>query len=164
VKELVAGIDYEANFTDMNAWYVRGELEYDPIEALELRTTAAVGYARYLIKEEDSLLRARVGLLYRHESYETGLTETKPGIDFGLTHMTHLWDWGKLSTDITFTPSIEDFADYRIFQESKIGIPLNGSKSWSLQMGVSNEYNSLPIGNRDELDTTYFLRLALDWK
>ena len=163
VKEVVGGIDYEANFTEMNAWYVRGEMEYDEIEGLDLRSTAAVGFARYAFKEDDHMLRGRLGFLYRHESYNTGMTETKPGIDVGLSYMNHLWDWGKLTTDATFTPSIEDFSDYRAYQETKISIPLERSEFWVMQLGFSNEYNSLPIAGRKELDTTYFLRLTLNW-
>jgi hypothetical protein len=164
VKEIIGGIDYEANFTDLSAWYVRGELEYDEIEGLDLRSTAAFGLARYLMREDDTTLRLRAGFNYRHESYANGTTDSKPGVDFGLAYRNDLWDWGKWSTDFTLTPSFEDFSDYRAYQESKLILPLGGSKAWSLQLGLSHEYNSITVAGRDKLDTMYFLRLGLNWE
>ncbi len=161
--ELIGGIDFERRLADRHLWYARIELENDYIEELDLRTTAGLGYGYYFHNEPRHVLRARVGLMYRHESYSNGYSDSTAGIDFGLHNMHKFDDWGKLITDITYTPSIEDFSDYRFYHESAFEVPLAGSDVWNLQLGVTNDYNSEPVEGNERLDTTYFSRLVLKW-
>ena len=159
--DLAGGIDYENRFSGRHHWYTRLELAQDRIQELQLRTTAAVGYGYYFLKGERHRLRGRVGVLYRHESYETGDPNSTPGLDVGLHHMLMVSDWGKLETDISYAPSFENLADYRVYHESALDVPLGRSDMWKLRLGVANDYTSMTVADVENLDTTYFARLVL---
>ena len=163
-KELQGGIDYERIFAKRHAWYARVFLEYDEFELLDLRTTAAAGYGYYFLRREDHVLRGRIGALVRHESYADGTDDQTVGIDLGLHHLLRLTEWSKLVTDVTCTPSIEDFEDYRVNHETSLEVPLGMSDLWKLRLGVSNDYNSRTTGGTEHLDSAYFARLVLGWE
>jgi putative salt-induced outer membrane protein YdiY len=162
-KEIVGGTDFERRIQKVHSWYVRNEFEYDEIEQLDLRTTVAGGYGYYFLNREDHELRGRLGLLYRHESYKVRDDNSTMGLDLGLHHMVKLQDWGRMVNDLTFTPSIEDFSNYRIYHESMLELPLQSSRM-KLQLGVSNEYNAPTGDDIKNLDTYYFARLVLSWE
>jgi putative salt-induced outer membrane protein YdiY len=158
--EYIGGIDYEYFLEKKHSWYARTELEYDDIEALDLRATGAFGYGYYLIRRDDRELRFRLGAQVRHTAYQTGANETEPGLDLGLNHMIKLGDWGTLNSGITYTPSFADFGDYIIDHETTLSLPFADSP-FSIDMGMSNQYNSLPPVSKERLDTDYFIRLVL---
>ncbi len=160
---ITGGIDYETDFAERHSWYARTELERDDIKDLDLRSTAALGYGYYFIKKTDHRLRGRTGIMFRHESYDNGDSESTLGPDLGIYHM-YGWDeWWKLITDVTFTPSFEDIHDYRVYHESAFEIPLADSENWKLQLGIDNDYDSTPAEGKKRLDTTYFSRLVYQW-
>jgi putative salt-induced outer membrane protein YdiY len=158
--EYVGGIDYEYFLEEKHSWYARTELEYDDIEALDLRATGAFGYGYYFIRRDDHELRFRLGAQVRHTAYQTGANETEPGLDLGLNHMVKLGDWGTLTTGVTYTPSFDDFADYILDHETTLSLPFSDSP-FSMDLGISNQYNSRPSANKERLDTDYFIRLVL---
>ena len=102
--------------------------------------------------------------MYRHESYSMVDSEATAGLDFGLYHLYKFDDWGKLVTEITYSPSLEDFGDYRAFHESAFEIPLARSDIWKLQLGFANEYNSNPVPGNERMDTTYFSRIVFKYE
>ncbi len=161
--EITGGIDFETSLSKRLYWYGRLELERDDIESLELRTTAAAGNAYYFQKEPDHILRTRVGLSYVHESFVNSDSDTTIGIDFGFQYMNQPAEWGRLLTDITFTPSVEDLSDYLAYHETAFEMPLLKSDTWKLQLGVANKYTSQPVEENEKLDTVYFSRLIFRW-
>lgn len=161
--EIIGGIDFERIFAEFHSWYSRIELERDDIENIDLRTTAAAGYGYYFLKQPDHELRTRFGLSYRHDSMEDGSSDSNVGLDLGLHYMYKFNEQLKLVTDITYTPSIEDFADYLLYHESLLEIPVSLSDIWKLQVGLSHQYDSKPAPDTEKLDTTYFARLVLEW-
>jgi putative salt-induced outer membrane protein YdiY len=162
--EITGGIDFESDFGDVHSWYARIELENDDIKDLDLRTTAALGYGYYFLKEPSHILRGRTGVMYRHESYANQDSEQTVGLDLGLHHMYKFSDYWKLVNDITYTPSFEDIHDYRIYHESAFEVPLARSDIWKLQLGVRNEYDSQPADDSERLDTYYFSQLVFEWE
>ncbi|MFP3982963.1 MAG: YdiY family protein [Desulfurivibrionaceae bacterium] len=162
--EIIAGIDFERIFAEIHSWYTRIELERDDIDDLDLRTTAATGYGYYFLKKSDHELRTRLGLSYRHDSLEDGSSSSDIGLDMGLHYMYRFNRHLKLVTDITYTPSLEDFADYLLDHESILETPVALSEIWKLQVGINNQYDSEPAEGKEKLDTTYFGRLVLQWK
>ncbi len=162
VDDRVGGVDYENFFSKDHSWYARAEMGTDRINKLNLRNTAAVGYGYYFLNRPDEhVLRGRLGALYLHESYEDREDTSAPGVDVGLHHMIMLQDWGKLVTDITYTPSLEYGNDYRIYHESALDIPLARSEAWKLRLSVANDYTALPPEDTERLDTTYAAKLVL---
>lgn len=163
--EQLAGIRYTNFFTERLGWFVREELERDVFEGIEFRSTTGAGLTYRFIKEERLTLNGSAGLSYRYESYlDSGLdSESFPGLDFELDLGWQFADWGRLSTQLSYLPSVDDFGDYLLEHESGIDIPLDTDDNWIMRFGLSNTYNSDPSGNRDELDTEYFVRLILNW-
>ena len=184
--EIIAGIDYESRFNAPHSWYARTELETDRIEDIDIRATAGVGYGYYFVNEEWHELRGRFGIQLRHEAFDRNAiediengpngvpgggddvrvddSETSFGLDFGLHHRWHINEWGKLVTDIVYTPSLENADDFRVFQETYLEMPLAKSKVWFFRIGAANEYNGQVVGDTDRLDTSYYSRLVLNWE
>lgn len=162
--EITGGIDYETDFAERHSWYARIELENDDMKDLDLRTTAAVGYGHYFLKEKSHILRGRTGIMYRHESYSSQESKSTVGPDLGLYHMYKFDGLWSFITNITYTPSIEDIHDYRFWHESAVEVPLASSELWKLRLGITNDYDSQPAKGKERLDTTYYSRLVFSWK
>jgi putative salt-induced outer membrane protein YdiY len=162
--EIKGGIDYSHLISEHNSWYARVELETDKIETIDLRTTAAFGLGRNLIKTEVQTLEVRGGLAYRHEAYDSGANVDSPGLDFGLNHTYVLTDWGNLVNSLTYNPSFDDFGNYRVTHESSFEMPISAGEMWKMRIGLAHDYSSMPAFGREKLDTTYFIRLILDWE
>jgi hypothetical protein len=157
-----ASADYSAFFSEKNVWYARTSIEKDSIKALDLRSTTAFGLGRKLIKKEHQDLELRGGLSYTYETYANGTKFDSPGLDFALIH-SYQFKSGKLANNLTYTPTFEDFGNYRIHHESTYEMPITASL-WKLKMGVSNDYTSMPQPGIERLDTLYFTSLILNWK
>jgi len=168
--EQKAGMRYTNYFTEKLGWFVRSELERDKFEQIEFRSTNAVGLSYRWLKEENMNLETSAGVSYRYEDYFGTLanpnpaSESYPGLDFGLDYYWKFAKWGELNTQLSFVPSVEDFADYLVEHISAVDIPLAQSDKWKLRIGLSNQYNSNPDAGREELDTSYFIRLLMNWK
>ncbi|MFT5128232.1 MAG: putative salt-induced outer membrane protein YdiY, partial [Rhodothermales bacterium] len=160
-KELKGGVDYEQKIRDKWSWYTRLGLEYDVIELLDLRTTAAAGFGYQVFDTPEHSLRLRTGLQYKHESYADGRNESAPGLDLGINHRLKLGP-AMLATDVTYTPAFEDFTRYNLLHTTSLDWPL--SETWSLRLGVENDYNSQPVIGTKRLDTSYFMRAVLSWQ
>lgn len=161
--ELKGGVDYSSFFSETFSWYARGELEKDDIELLDLRTTAAFGIGKHLIRRDDQKLELRAGLAYRFESFQNGTDVESPGLDLALIHFKN-FGWGAMNNLLTYNPSFDDFGNFRVFHETSFDLPVGTGQFWKLRMGVTNEYNSDPVPGLKELDTTYFTRLILSWR
>jgi putative salt-induced outer membrane protein YdiY len=163
-NQTVGGIDFESYFREKHSWYARAEAENDQIAALDLRVTAAAGYGYFFLKKANHTLRGRTGLMFRHESLKGESSKGTAGLDLGISHLYRFDNAWRLTNDVTYTPSLEDYRDYRICHESAFEIPIVASEIWKLRLGVSNDYNSRPAENKDYLDTTYFTRLVFSWQ
>lgn len=164
--EQVGGVRYTNFFTERMGWFVREELERDPFEGIEFRSTSAAGLTYRFIKRERLELEGSAGISYRYEDYTDPASDAEdfPGLDFGLDLDWQFADWGSLVSSLKYVPSVDDFGDYLIEHESGVNIPLGASDFWTLRLGLAHDYNSQPDGSRERLDTTYFARLLLNWK
>lgn len=161
-EEYIAGIDYQYLFGEHLGYYVRGEGERDEFEDIELRATAAGGLLYQFFKQDDHWLEGRAGLSYRHETYFSGGSEEFPGLELAIEHFWRFSAWGELTNSLSYQPAFEDFGDFRVVHDSAVLIPLADAR-WKLRLGLENEYNSEPTGDLDELDTTWYARLLLNW-
>lgn len=163
--EQKGGIKYTNFFSGKWGWFVREEIERDSFEGIDFRSTTAAGMTRRWIDEKRRQLETSAGFSYRFESYADPMLDDEgfPGLDLGLDHMWQFADWGKMVNSLSFVPSVDDFGDYLLEHESGFDFPLGASDAWILRLGLSNQYNSNPSGNREKLDTTYFTRLILNW-
>jgi hypothetical protein len=158
----LAGVDYSSFFSEKNVWYARSSIEKDAIKALDLRSSTAFGIGRKLIKKEHQDLEARFGLSYLYETYANGTKFDSPGLDLALIHA-HQFKTGKMNNTLTYTPTFEDFGNYRVHHESSYEMPITASL-WKLKIGITNDYTSMPQPGIDRLDTLYFTSLILNWQ
>ena len=159
-----AGADYTNNFSGAYSWYLRNEGGFDRIKDIQFYDVAALGLGYDMIKEANQTLTVRAGLSFRNENYKNPKTTdvNAAGLDFGLNHSLK-FDNASLVNRLTFVPSFNDFANFRLTHESFLELPL-ANPSWKLRFGVNNDYNSKPGKGVDKLDTGYFTRLVLNWK
>lgn len=162
-NEMIFGSEYTAYFADPLGWYVRGEIERDDFENLDLRTLAGAGLNYRVFHEKTHSLELRSGLGFRYESFTDGTNESSPTLDFGLAHEWQFVDWAQMTNKLTYTPAINDFADYLFTHDSGINIPIGFSQFWNLRFGLRNDYKSMPAVGRKHLDTSYYSRLQLKW-
>ena len=159
-----AGIDYSAFFSGASVWYARTDLTKDRIKAIDLRSNSAFGLGRKLAKTDTRDTEVRLGLGYTYETYTNGAADFESaGLDVALLNEQAL-GWAKMANKLTWTPSFEDFANYRVVHETTFDLPIKTGQFWKLRLGVANEYLSTPPRGVEKLDTTYFSALLLNWK
>ena len=164
-KEYRFGADYERMIANThNSWFAKIEFEKDDFGGYKLRTHAVAGYGYFFFKEPDHQLRFRIGGSYMRKEYYDGEKDNVYGLDLNLHYERLIDEWGKLVSDVTYTPALDDVDDYRIYHESALDIPLLMKKPLSLRLGISNEYNNLVAEGAERLDTTYFAKLVYKWK
>ena len=157
------GVDYQSFFAEKFGWFVRSELGKDSVAGINLRSTTDAGASFRLIKTDAQSLVGRLGAGYRFESYPVGPSNQGAVASSGLRYSYTLNKYASLVTDLQYLPAFKDFADYRFIHDSAIEVPL-AADFWKLRLGVSNEYTSRPPDSRENLDTTYYTRLLLNWK
>ena len=170
-KEYLAGIDYEYPFgpTRAHSLYLRSSYENDVVEGIDARFIVASGYGYYFIKTKETEFRTRFGIAYRFKNYTKNSDDDEElsddesiGLDFGANYKQSLHEWGDWYSGVTYEPTFEDFKNYTAYHESGISIPFNVQEDMllSLKTGVEHNYDSEAAADRENLDTTYFLRLA----
>lgn len=162
--QLKIGTDYQNDFAGRASWYVRDEGGFDRVKDIDLYNIAAAGFGHDFVKNAKQTLTGRFGLSYRYEGYGNPATEDvrSLGLDLAINNEIE-FDHSKLVTRISYVPSFDDFANFRLSHESFFQIPL-ASPAWKLRIGVSNDYNSKPGIGVEKLDTAYFTRLVLNWE
>ncbi len=159
-----AGVDYSNNFSNKYNWYVRSEFGRDIVKGIETYSAAAAGFGYTFSDTATRSLNVRAGLGYRFESYDDDDRDSSnlASLDFGLLHK-EVYSWGSLVNRLTITPAIEDFSNFRLNHDSSVELPLK-AEGWSIRAGVSNTYDSeADLSDKEELDTTYYLRMVLKW-
>jgi putative salt-induced outer membrane protein YdiY len=158
-----AGVDYADNFDAATSWYARDEAGFDRVNDISLYDLAASGLGYDFIKEKDQTFTGRAGLSYRYDEYSTPDTPSLStvGADFELEYLLKTKKW-QLSDRIAFDPAFQDLGNFIITHEFAFEVPITKSL-WKLSTGLSNNYNSRPVGGVDKLDTLYFTRLVLSW-
>lgn len=161
--ETIAGAAYTAYFNEPWGWYIRGEVERDDFENLELRTTLGGGVSYRLINRETQMLELLAGLGYRYESFLDGRTDNSPTVEFGADHLYELAPWLTMENRLSFAPQVNNFSDYLVVHDSAFELPVGPGDRWKVRFGIRNDYNALPAESRKKLDTSYYSRVLLDF-
>jgi hypothetical protein len=159
------GVEYNAFFSPVWSWFVSTELMQDNVKdiALRVNTLGGIGWNALRSAKED--LQFRAGLSYRYDTYNTvppTPNYASAGLNLGLVHRVDIKPWMVMNNAISFVPSFKDTGNYVIDHDSNVTMPFGGSKVWSLRLGVTNEYTSIPVGGAKRLDTLYYLRFVYD--
>ncbi|MEM9157880.1 MAG: DUF481 domain-containing protein [Verrucomicrobiota bacterium] len=159
------GVQYSNKISDKYNWYVRTEFGRDAIKDIDLFTNLSAGFGRVFVDNEATHFDIQGGIGYRYEAYDdTTLGRedlSAASLDFGAFH-SQTYSWGKWTNRLTFTPTIEDLGNFRLIQDSAVTLPLK-KEGWSLRFGLKNDYDSEAVDPTEELDTTYYSRLILNW-
>ena len=166
VDETKGGAEYASQFSDHLAWYAKTDLETDRLEEIDLRATAASGIKYIAWNEDERELALRTGAAFRYEAYSAQTVGDfgDPAIDFGLEHSRRFSEFLSVETDVTFVPSLKDFQNYFLTQDSALVVPLGKKSPWKLRSGLANSYNSTPVPGKKGLDLKYYLRLVYSWE
>ena len=68
----------------------------------------------------------------------------------------------QLTDKISYLPEFQDAGNFVIAHNFAYIIPITKSL-WKLAIGVSNNYDSMPVSGVEKLETLYFTRLELAW-
>ena len=161
--ETKVGIDYSSFFSSTVGWFVRSEFETDSVEGIDLRSTSDFGATYRFIKNAQQSLVGRLGVGYRFESYPIGPDNKGAVLSTGLSHSYVFNKYASIVTDLQYLPAFDDFADYRFMHDSALEVPISAG-FWKLRIGLNNQYTSRPVRGRENLDTTYYTRLLLNWR
>ncbi|MBR6797071.1 MAG: DUF481 domain-containing protein [Opitutales bacterium] len=169
--DLHCGVDYEHSISAMTFWYAREDLGFDRVKNIRFLSTSAAGLGYKVIDEDNWHFSLRGGLSYRYETYKDYMHDgnwdnpddtSALGLDFGLHH-DYSWDWGKIVTDISYTPAFEDFfGDYVATHESYVDFDVESIDNMSVRIGMKNEYRAETTA-ADHLDTTYYAKVIFVW-
>ncbi len=163
-QEFIGGTALEVDWTDRLFVFGGTELENDVREDIKLRWTTTGGFGYFIIREKDHEFKARGGVGYVHESYDSGGTDDKPILELGESYTRKLTYWMKFEHDLVYKPSLQDTGDFRITMENALAMPLSKKVDWQIKIGVKNDYNAQPGAAADRrLDTFYFANLVWSW-
>lgn len=166
--EKIAGASFVSYVYNSWGWFASTELEQDLFENIDLRASVASGLSYRILNKSNHSLEIRTGVGYRHEAFLDHTSDNTPTLDFGLNHewafkpFPRINPWLEMSNILSFTPSVKDFSNYLVMQDTGINMPIGTSKL-KMRMGIKNNYDSQPVVGREELDTTYYSRLLLDF-
>ena len=162
-NEIIGGANWEVDLTDRLFWYIKGELEHDEFETLDLRATVTTGLGYFVIREKESDWKIRGGVGYQHESFDNGDTENQAIVDLGWDYRRDFAPLLQYVHSLTVNPSLEDIRDVRVVMTNALEIPLEPSKSWKLRLGIKNQYDAEPEAGVERLDTFYFANVGVDF-
>jgi len=148
--EAMGSVDYEHRFSPNWNWYVR------------LISNTAGGFGYVVSDTERRELNIRGGIGYRYEAYEMRDDLSSASLDFGIFHEEVL-TWGTLVNRVTYTPALDDFGNFRLIQDSSLTLPLE-MEGWRIRIGLRNAFDSEVDASLEELDTTYYVRMVLNWE
>jgi hypothetical protein len=162
-NEVILGSQYTNFFNNNIGFFFREELEHDDFEGVLYRSTTASGFSWKLRSEESLTIETRSGLSYRYEDFKDDGYEDYPGMDFGLNINWQFIEWARFKGSYTYLPSVADFGDYILRQDTGFNLPLDYSNLWQLRLGVVSKYNNQPDVGREKLDHRYYARLIASW-
>ena len=158
--ETIIGSSYVTYTSDEDrwGWFVNSEFERDRFESIDLRAAGSSGVSFRVFNQPDHSLQIQTGLGYRHETFTDDTSDGTPTLDLGLKHALTVTSWLHMTNTLSFVPSLTDFGDYLLLQDSGLNMPI-GDSDLSLRVGIKNNYNDPPVAGREQLDTIYYSRL-----
>ena len=157
------GAGYESFFSEVMGYYIRGELEKDRTEDIDLRALGSGGLSYRLINQSNQSLILRTGAGYETTSFSNANDDVSGAtLEFALNHSYSFKDSFRIVSQVVYIPEVEDFDNYRIEFDSGVELPFGRNENWAIGFGIENEYESQRNADRD-LETTYYTRLIYSW-
>ncbi len=154
--------EYEENWKPFaNAFFLFGigRYDYDRIDAWDHRIAASAGVGTELVSTETLQIRASVGAGVTH-SWD-GLKDTIPDgvVRLGADYI--VMEDVTFATTHTYYPNFDDTPEYRLLSDAELKADIGAEGGLTASVGVTNEYDSMAVGENDDL--TYYVRLGYDF-
>jgi putative salt-induced outer membrane protein YdiY len=160
-NEIIGEAKLERDITERLFAFTSLTMEHDKFEEIDLRSNLTGGLGYFLIKEENHELKPRLGVGYEVTAYENDPTEKDIVLSAGYDYRIDMMDKVQFTHSFTYLPAFEDIADdYRLDSDAALLYPLDDDKSWNVELGLRNQYDSMPAADVKELDTYYSLGLS----
>jgi putative salt-induced outer membrane protein YdiY len=164
--ETKGGAEYDALFHEKLAWYLRSDIEHDPIEQINLRSTGAVGLKYDWTETDYYQVSTRSGIAVRYEdsTIRSVRDKTEPAFDLGLEYTHLLYENILLESELTLLPTVDYLSDYLFNHDTALIFPLLPDNAWHIRSGLSGTYDSIPKNDSDKVDLKYYFRLNFDFQ
>lgn len=140
--------------------FVHATLEYDEFRPFDVRWSADTGVGYQFIKTDAVSFTGRVGAGVSQEIGGPDNSYVPEGV-FGLDYEHQLTARTKIVLRSEYFPDWTDFGEYRINSRGELNFLLDDVLNISLNMGVTDRYDSTPNGAEPN-DLSYFTTLL--WK
>ena len=101
---------------------------------------------------------------YEKSGVSSSQDQSDPAIDLGFEYAHEIKYYLSLESDFSYVPSLDEFQDFLITQDTALIFPLSKEINWNIRSGISGTYNSTPAALKEELDLKYYLRLVFLFK
>jgi len=162
--EVIVGGRYTNFFFKKTGIFFREELETDPFESLDLRSTSSAGFSYKFKQAPEIRLEGRVGLSYRYENYVDEGEASFPGMEYGFDVYWKFVDWASFKGSYTYVPSVRRLDSFIVQGDTGLDLPLKKSDMWKLRFGIFSQYNSDPGNNQENVDMKYYAELIASWR
>lgn len=160
---MAGGASYQSFFSQYYGWYAREEFETDKIDNINFRATSGIGSSYRIINKPHQNLQLRTGLGHRYTDYDNGTdSESSATMDLGLAHSYRYKEAFTLENNLSYIPSLSNWANFTASHDSGIQIPIGTGLQWSIQIGIKNNYDSQSAAEQN-LDTSYYTRMVYSW-
>lgn len=164
-NEIIAKADIERDLTERLFAFSSLVLERDKSEEIDLRSNLTGGLGYFVIKQDHHEWKPRLGVGYEVTSFENSPTEEELVLSAGYDYRLDMFEQLRFMHGLTYYPTLDDpGGNYRLDSDASLAYPLDDENRWSLELGLQNQYDSMPSNNVEELDTYYSVGLARKFK
>lgn len=160
-NEIIGRAGAEIDVSDRLYAFTKLTLERDKFEELDLRANLTGGLGYFLIKEDTHELKPRLGAGYEISAFENKANEDEMILSAGYDYKLELYEKLRFTHNFTYLPTIDaPTENYRLDSDAALAYPINDAKTWNLELGLQNQYDSEPAAGVKEMDTYYSLGLS----
>ncbi|MBI1189889.1 MAG: DUF481 domain-containing protein [Tepidisphaera sp.] len=160
---------FEANarndwfFKDSN-WglFVLGKAEYDEFQDWDYRLSASAGPSYTFIKDDQTLLRGRIGAGISKE-FGGQNNDIMPEGYLGFDFEHKFTDRQSVYVSGDYLPSFKNISNYRLNGKAGYKIIVDPETKMNLQLGVADRYDSNPGGGAKKNDVEYFVTIGWEF-
>jgi len=136
---------YAFSLGESKKWYsfFRGEADHDRFADIDYRLVPAAGVGYWLYDLPGIKLMAEVGAGLDHTVYKSKIKDRDEWVLTPRLFLEKkLFNNSKITQNLYYYPTIEDYNDYRLRSDTSLDIALN--KKLSLRLSLIDDYNSVP--------------------
>ncbi|MBL0871539.1 MAG: DUF481 domain-containing protein, partial [Phycisphaerales bacterium] len=141
-------------------FFAQGKFEFDDFQSWLYRVSAFAGPSYTFIKNDDTLLRGRLGFGLSREIMRNADNAINPEALAGLDFEHKLNDRTKVFANVDYLPSLKRFTTFRIDSKAGLEILLDKDSGMNFKLGANDRYQSNPGPGAKRNDIDYFATLG----